>query len=210
MLLTIDMGNTNIEFGLYDLTKKDLLGTFRLMTKGSQTSDEIGLTLCDYLNRFGWQPEQIEDVIIASVVPGIMYSLKNAMVKYLGRRPLVINEDVFAELGYLGGATTNEHGADRSVACMAAVEKYGAPLLVLDFGTATTIEAHVLDYSADLYGRRMGIAFVKRLRDERKFRTPAELASQLRHDIGHTREALAASQSSQPSQSSQNSQNSQK
>ena len=107
MLLTIDVGNTNIEFGLYDLTKKDLLGTFRLMTKGSQTSDEIGLTLCDYLNRFGWQPEQIEDVIIASVVPGIMYSLKNAMVKYLGRRPLVINEDVFAELGYLGGATTS-------------------------------------------------------------------------------------------------------
>ena len=141
MLLTIDVGNTNIEFGLYDLTKKDLLGTFRLMTKGSQTSDEIGLTLCDYLNRFGWQPEQIEDVIIASVVPGIMYSLKNAMVKYLGRRPLVINEDVFAELGYLGGATTNEHGADRSVACMAAVEKYGAPLLVLDFGTATTLDA---------------------------------------------------------------------
>lgn len=76
-------------------------------------------------------------------------------------------------------------------------------------GTATTIEAHVLDYSADLYGRRMGIAFVKRLRDERKFRTPAELASQLRHDIGHTREALAASQSSQPSQSSQSSQSSQ-
>ena len=141
MLLTIDVGNTNIEFGLYDLAKKDLLGTFRLMTKGSQTSDEIGLTLCDYLNRFGWQPEQIEDVIIASVVPGIMYSLKNAMVKYLGRRPLVINEDVFAELGYLGGATTNEHGADRSVACMAAVEKYGAPLLVLDFGTATTLDA---------------------------------------------------------------------
>ena len=69
MLLTIDVGNTNIEFGLYDLTKKDLLGTFRLMTKGSQTSDEIGLTLCDYLNRFGWRPEQIEDVIIASVVP---------------------------------------------------------------------------------------------------------------------------------------------
>ena len=70
-------------------------------------------------------------------------------------------------------------------------------------GTATTIEAHVLDYSADLYGRRMGIAFVKRLRDERKFRTPAELASQLRHDIGHTREALAASQNSQNSQPSQ-------
>lgn len=139
MLLTIDVGNTNIEFGLYNQNK--LEGTFRLTTRANQTSDEIGLTLCDYLSRFGWQPEQVEDVIIASVVPGIMYSLKNAMLKYLGRRPLVINEDVFAELGYLGSATTNEHGADRSVACMAAVEKYGAPLLVLDFGTATTVDA---------------------------------------------------------------------
>ena len=80
-------------------------------------------------------------MIIASVVPGIMYSLKNAMLKYLGKQPLVVNEDVFPTLGYLGGATTNEHGADRSVACMAAVEKYGAPLLVLDFGTATTVDA---------------------------------------------------------------------
>lgn len=139
MLLTIDVGNTNIEFGFYD--GDTLLGSFRTMTKSSQTSDEIGLSLCEYLEHFHWQPEDVEDVIIASVVPEIMYSLKNAMLKYLGKRPLVVNEDVFPTLGYLGGATTNEHGADRSVACMAAVEKYGAPLLVLDFGTATTVDA---------------------------------------------------------------------
>jgi type III pantothenate kinase len=70
-----------------------------------------------------------------------MYPLKRAMVKYLNCQPLVVNEDVFPVLGYLGGATTNDHGADRSVACMAAVAKYGAPLLVLDFGTATTVDA---------------------------------------------------------------------
>ena len=139
MLLTIDVGNTNIEFGIYQAD--ELAGTFRLMTKGNQTSDEIGLTVCEYFRRFGLALEDVEDVIIASVVPGIMYSLKNAMVKYLGQKPLVVNEDVFPVLGYLGTATTNEHGADRSVACMAAVEKYGAPLLVLDFGTATTVDA---------------------------------------------------------------------
>jgi len=139
MLLTIDVGNTNIEFGLYD--GDELRGTFRMMTKGNQTSDEIGLTVCTYFDRFGWTPSEVEDVIIASVVPGMMYSLKSAMVKYLGKKPLVVNEDVFPTLGYLGCATTNDHGADRSVACMAAVEKYGAPLLVLDFGTATTVDA---------------------------------------------------------------------
>ena len=129
MLLTIDVGNTNIEFGFFE--GDALRGSFRTMTKGNQTSDELGLSLCEYLEHFHWRTEDVEDVIIASVVPSIMYSLKSAMVKYLGRRPLVVNEDVFPTLGYLGGATTNDHGADRSVACMAAVEKYGAPLLVL-------------------------------------------------------------------------------
>lgn len=139
MLLTIDVGNTNIEFGLFE--NRTLKCSFRLTTRGSQTSDEIGLTVCEYFSRFHLRLEDVEDVIVASVVPGIMYSLKRAMVKYLGKKPLVVNEDVFPVLGYLGCATTNDHGADRSVACMAAVEKYGAPLLVLDFGTATTVDA---------------------------------------------------------------------
>ncbi len=139
MLLAIDVGNTNIEFGFFD--GETLLGSFRTTTKGSQTSDELGLTLCEYLEHFHWRPEEVEDVIIASVVPGIMHALKRAIQNYLGCRPLVVNEDVLPTLGYLGGATTNDHGADRSVACMAAVAKYGAPLLVLDFGTATTVDA---------------------------------------------------------------------
>ena len=139
MLLTIDVGNTNIEFGVFE--GDALLGTFRLMTRSNQTSDEIGLTVCQYFDRFGLDREQVEDVIIASVVPGIMYALKRAMIKYLGRKPLVVNEDVFPVLGFLGKATTNDLGADRSVACVAAMEKYGLPLIVLDFGTATTVDA---------------------------------------------------------------------
>ena len=139
MLFTIDVGNTNIEFGLFQ--GDELVGTFRLMTRSNQTSDEIGLTVCEYFHRFGFALEDVEDVIIASVVPGIMYSLKSAMVKYIGKKPLVVNEDVFPALKYRNAATTRDHGADRSVACIGAMEKYGAPLLVLDFGTATTVDA---------------------------------------------------------------------
>lgn len=139
MLLAIDVGNTNIEFGLYE--GKTHKGSFRLMTKSSQTSDEIGLLVCEYFRRFDLPLDAVEDIVIASVVPSIMYSLKSAMVKYLGKRPLVVNEDLRPTLGFLGSATTDDLGADRSVACMAAIEKYGTPLVVLDFGTATTVDA---------------------------------------------------------------------
>ena len=72
MLLTIDVGNTNIEFGFFE--GDTLRGSFRTMTKGNQTSDELGLSLCEYLEHFHWRTEDVEDVIIASVVPSIMYS----------------------------------------------------------------------------------------------------------------------------------------
>ena len=143
MLLTIDVGNTNTEYGIYEGEK--LTHTFRLMTKNSRTSDEIGLTVCDYFHRFSLDVGAVEGVIIASVVPEIMYSLKSAMIKYFGVKPLVVNEDVYPGLRYLYDISpelgSTMHGADRSVACMAAAEKYGAPLLVLDFGTASTIDA---------------------------------------------------------------------
>ena len=70
-----------------------------------------------------------------------MHALTNAIIKYFGRVPLVVNEHVFPTLKYPEGVNPYALGADRSVACMAAVEKYGAPLLVLDFGTATTLDA---------------------------------------------------------------------
>ena len=139
MLIAIDVGNTNMVFGIYQDGK--LTGSFRMVTGSGCTSDEIGLTVCEYFRRFELDISQVEDVIIASVGPSMMHTLSNAMYKYLCRHPLVINEDIFPPLAYLGGATTNEHGADRSVACTAAIHKYGAPLLVLDFGTATTVDA---------------------------------------------------------------------
>lgn len=136
MLLAIDVGNTNMVFGL--LEGEELVGSFRLMTDANRTSDEIGLMLCEYFRRFGIKSEQLTDVIIASVVPQVMYTLTSAMMKYFGKKPIIVDDDVDPGISYEGDERL---GADRSVSCVAAIEKYGKPLVVLDFGTATTVDA---------------------------------------------------------------------
>ena len=79
MLLAIDVGNTNMVFGLIE--GDALTGSFRLMTDANRTSDEIGLAAWDYFQRFGLKTEDVEDVIIASVVPQVMHTLSNAIIK---------------------------------------------------------------------------------------------------------------------------------
>lgn len=138
MLMVIDVGNTNMVFGIY--REHALVGNFRMKTDTNRTSDEIGLTVDGYFNRFGLRLEEVEDVVIASVVPQVMYSLTAAVIKYCGRRPLLIGDDLDAGLTY--GVESDERlGADRAVACASAIEKYGPPLIVLDYGTATTVDA---------------------------------------------------------------------
>lgn len=138
MLLAIDVGNTNMVFGMYE--GETLTGSFRLMTDSNRTSDEIGLTAWEYFLRFGLRTEDVEDVIIASVVPQVMHTLTNAIVKYFDKTPIVVDDDVDPGLPY-GVGGDERLGADRSVACVAAIQKYGKPLVVLDFGTATTVDA---------------------------------------------------------------------
>ena len=139
MLLAIDVGNTNMEFGVYDGDR--LLGSFRMMTKNNATSDEIGLLACQYFERFGIDRTVIEAVMVASVVPQVMYTLSAAMAKYLGLTPIVVDVDIPSGLSYGPLVTDERLGADRAVACVAAMKKYGRPLIVLDFGTATTVDA---------------------------------------------------------------------
>jgi len=153
MLLTIDVGNTNMVFGLF--SEEQLLGSFRLRTSSSMTSDEIGILACEYFNRFGFMPSQVCDVIIASVVPQIMYSLTSAMIKYFGKEPIVVDVDVDSGLAYAPGLGGGERlGSDRSVTAVAAIEKYGGPLIVLDFGTATTVDA--IDEQGQYLGGSIG------------------------------------------------------
>ena len=123
MLMAIDVGNTNMVFGLLDGER--LVGSFRLMTDANRTSDEIGLTVCEYFRRFDLTMDQVTDIIIASVVPQVMYTLTSAIIKYFGKKPIIIDEDVSTGIRYQGD---DRLGADRSVSCVAAMEKYGKPL----------------------------------------------------------------------------------
>lgn len=138
MLLTMDVGNTNIVFGLLDGDK--LVGSFRAVTNSDRTADELGLTLRQFFQHIGVDMAQVEDTIISSMVPGVMTLLKTMTEKYFGKPPIVVDEDVSAGIRYRSDAA-ERLGTDRAVACVAAMEKYGAPLIVADFGTATTLDA---------------------------------------------------------------------
>ncbi len=149
MLLTIDVGNTNTVYGVYQ--GEELLGSFRLSTNSTATSDEIGIMVVAYFTRFGYHTEEVSACIISSVVPQVMYSLTSAIIKYVGVEPLVVGTDVEAGLEFDPRCyETGRLGADRAVNCIAALHKYGAPFVILDFGTATTIDA------VDADGRYLG------------------------------------------------------
>lgn len=138
MLLAVDVGNTNMEFGIF--RGEELIGSFRLMTDRNRTSDELGLYLCEYFQRFGLDMKGITDTIIGSVVPPVMYTLSSAIIKYVGKAPLVIDDDLDPRLPYVTDEGGERLGADRAAADIAAIAKYGAPVIVLDFGTATTVD----------------------------------------------------------------------
>ena len=137
MLLTIDVGNTNMVFGIFQ--GEYLMGTFRLQTNHNSTADEIGLMATTYLQRYKLEPRNMRDIIISSVVPQMTRILIEAITEYFNRMPYVIDGNIDPDLPY--GVESNERlGPDRAVADIAAMRKYGAPLVVLDFGTATTID----------------------------------------------------------------------
>jgi type III pantothenate kinase len=139
MLLAIDIGNTNMEFGVFEGEK--LLGSFRLITNRDITSDEIGLSVCQFFQFNGFDRKDIGDVAIASVVPQVMYSINNAINRYFfGKKPLVVGNNLPYEILNLYD-NPQEVGADRIVAAVAAYQKYGGPLIVVDFGTAITFDA---------------------------------------------------------------------
>ena len=136
MLLALDVGNTNITIGVFD--KEKLLCTLRITTKLPRTSDEYGILLKNLMRDNDIDPAQIDAAII-SVVPAIMYSLRNGLYKYLHVDPLIVEPGVKTGIRV---ATENpaQIGADRIVDAVGAYVKYGGPVLVLDFGTATTYD----------------------------------------------------------------------
>lgn len=137
MILVVDIGNTNITCGVYQ--EKDLICTFRLTTQMPRTSDEYGIVLRELLDRNGMDYRELGGVIIASVVPNVMHSFQNAIQKYLNKKPLVVGPGIKTGIK-LTSENPREIGPDRIVDAVAAYEIYGGPVLVLDFGTATTYD----------------------------------------------------------------------
>lgn len=137
MVLVIDVGNTNITCGVYE--KNDLETTFRITTKIPRTSDEYGVLMKDMLKNNDISTEEIEGVIIASVVPNVMHALVGAIQRYIGKQPLIVGPGVKTGI-MITSDNPKEIGPDRIVDAVAAYHKYGGPVLVLDFGTATTYD----------------------------------------------------------------------
>lgn len=137
MLLAIDVGNTNITIGVF--REEKLEGTFRMTTKQVRTSDEYGIFLCDLLEHRNFEKADIDAVAIASVVPDIMHSLGNAIVRYFELMPLIVSPGTKTGIRIATG-NPKEIGADRIVDAVAAYEMYGGPVIVIDFGTATTYD----------------------------------------------------------------------
>lgn len=135
MLVAVDIGNTNIVIGFLD--GGDIAGTYRITTKSNHTSDEYGLMITQFLALSGFKPADVEDVIIASVVPKVMHSFRSSIIKFLGLRPMVVGPGIRTGIN-IRIDDPKSLGSDCLADCVGAYFTYGGPVLVADFGTATT------------------------------------------------------------------------
>lgn len=147
MLLAIDVGNTNIVVALYE--GDTLRRHWRMATDKNKASDEYGMLLSYFLLNENVKVEEIKDVMIASVVPTVMHSLKNSVKRYIKREPIMIGPGIKTGMN-IRLDNPRELGADRIVNAVAAIHKYNVPLIIVDFGTATTFCA--VDRKGDYHG----------------------------------------------------------
>ena len=135
MLLAFDVGNTNIVLGVFDDGK--LITNWRMETDNRKSADEYGMLINQLFRYEGLNVEDVSDVIIATVVPSILYTLQHLSIKYFNRKAIVIGPGIKTGL-VIRYDNPKQVGADRIVNAAAAVEKYGGPLIIIDLGTATT------------------------------------------------------------------------
>jgi type III pantothenate kinase len=137
MILVVDVGNTNIVLGLYK--GKTLTRHWRLSTNRSSTVDEYGILITSLFQIAGIQAADVDGVILSSVVPPLMRTLEELFVKYVGKHALVVGPGIKTGLN-IRYENPKDVGADRIVNAVAGIEQYGAPLVIVDFGTATTFD----------------------------------------------------------------------
>ena len=137
MLLAIDIGNTNIVIGC--IQNDDILFQARIATDRTRTSDQYGVEIKNMLEAFGVQREDISDCIISSVVPPVFHSVRTGVVKVIGKQPMVVGPGLKTGLN-IRMDVPSQVGSDRIVIAVAALSEYKPPLVLMDMGTATTIE----------------------------------------------------------------------
>lgn len=135
MILLFDVGNTNIVLGVYD--ERLLTHHWRVSTDKSRTVDEYAVVIKNLFDFSGLTFQEISAVVISSVVPPVMPTLEALVRKYFGVEPLVVGPGVKTGMPIIYD-NPREVGADRIVNAVAAYAKYGGPLIIVDFGTATT------------------------------------------------------------------------
>lgn len=138
MLLAIDVGNTNTVLGVYDGAK--LAAHWRIETTSRRTFDEYGILLLQLFAHAGLDAKCIDAVVVSSVVPPLQFNLEKMSERYFGRRPVFVGPGVKTGMPIVYD-NPREVGADRIVNAVAAWEKHRKPLVVVDFGTATTFDA---------------------------------------------------------------------
>ena len=135
MLLAIDVGNTNIVLGVF--SDKTLLESWRLATDNKRSADEYG-TIIDMMCRHdGYDPGEIDDIIISTVVPSLLFTMEHMCLKFYGKNPIVVETGIKTGLK-IKYDDPRQLGSDRIVNSVAAHNKYGGDIIIVDFGTATT------------------------------------------------------------------------
>ena len=137
MILAIDAGNTNITMGVFD--GDQLIGNFRMTTAIPRTSDEYGIVIRDIIGHNGIDKDEIHDAVVASVVPAINHSLVSGIIKYFDIHPLIVRRTIKTGIK-IALDRPEQVGADRVVDAAAAYALYGGPVIVIDYGTATTYD----------------------------------------------------------------------
>ena len=137
MLLAIDIGNTNIVIG--GIKDDHILFEARIATDRVKTSDQYGVEIKNILSLFEVNVEDIEDCIISSVVPPVFNSVRTGVVKAIRKQPLVVGPGIKTGLN-IQVDSPSQVGSDRIVIAVAALAEYKPPLILMDLGTATTIE----------------------------------------------------------------------
>ena len=149
MIFCIDIGNSNIKYAIFDGDK--IKGTFRVTSQKNSTSDEYGVIVRDLLREAGIPKEEIKGVIMSSVIPSLNYTMEHMCRDYLGLMPLIIGPGVKTGLN-VKADNPKEVGSDIIVDSVSAIKKLGVgtPIIVIDFGTATTFD--IISAKGELIG----------------------------------------------------------